>query len=68
MIRKEDRARLAKEADPFGSEVLFFGFDGNYESEHLGSNALPCEGMTAFGEHSDLHARTSAFGAKRTLG
>lgn len=34
-LGKEEKARLAKEADPFGKRVQFPGFDGNNESEHL---------------------------------
>lgn len=31
----EGKARLAKEADPFGTHVQFPGFDGNNEAGHL---------------------------------
>lgn len=30
-----DKARLAEAADPFGKNVKFPGFDGNYESEYM---------------------------------
>lgn len=35
-LSKKDKERVAKEAEPFGEEVRFPGFDGNNESEHMG--------------------------------
>lgn len=32
---QDQRERLAKEADPFGTHVQFAGFDGNNEAEHV---------------------------------
>jgi uncharacterized protein YfbU (UPF0304 family) len=34
-LSKKDKDRVEKEAEPFGKHVVFRGFDGNYESEHL---------------------------------
>lgn len=34
-LTKVDKDRIAKEADPFGKDVYFSGFDGNNESEHM---------------------------------
>jgi hypothetical protein len=35
-LSKKDKARVAVEADPIGKHVVFDGFDGNEESEHIG--------------------------------
>lgn len=35
-LSEHDKARVEKEAEPFGKHVVFRGFDGNYEGEHLG--------------------------------
>ena len=35
-LSKQDKARVEKEAEPLGKHVVFRGFDGNYEGEHLG--------------------------------
>jgi uncharacterized protein YfbU (UPF0304 family) len=35
-LSKKDKDRVAKEASPFGKHVVFDGFGGNFESEHLG--------------------------------
>jgi Uncharacterized conserved protein len=34
-LSKKDKARVEAEAEPFGKHVVFRGFDGNNESEHL---------------------------------
>ena len=34
-LSKADKDRIETEADPFGRIVVFPGFDGNYESEHM---------------------------------
>lgn len=35
-LSKKDKDRVAAEAEPFGSNVRFPGFDGNHEGEHMG--------------------------------
>jgi uncharacterized protein len=35
-LSPKDKARVEKEAAPFGTHVRFLGFDGNNETEHLG--------------------------------
>ncbi len=35
-LSKKDKARVGKEAEPFGKNVTFHGFDGNNETEHMG--------------------------------
>jgi len=34
-LTKSDKDRVAAEAKPFGEQVIFAGFSGNYEAEHL---------------------------------
>ena len=34
-LSKEDKAKVEKEAEPFGKNVQFRGFDGNNESEYM---------------------------------
>ncbi len=35
-LDKKGKEQLAKDAEPFGKDVAFRGFDGNNESEHIG--------------------------------
>ena len=35
-LQPPDKARLEKEAESFGSDVRFRGFDGNHETEYMG--------------------------------
>ena len=35
-LSQKDKARVEKEAEPFGKNVRFPGFDGNNEGEHMG--------------------------------
>lgn len=59
---EEDKASLAKDADPFGTNVLFSGFDGNNESEHLGICRFLVEDMARFAKfksgHRDLNSHS----------
>lgn len=34
-LSQEDKKRVEKEADPYGKNVKFMGFDGNNEAEHM---------------------------------
>jgi uncharacterized protein len=34
-LSEEEKARIEREAHPFGKDVQFAGFDGNHEGEHL---------------------------------
>jgi uncharacterized protein YfbU (UPF0304 family) len=36
-LQPADKARVEKEAEPFGSHVQFRGFDGNKETEYMGT-------------------------------
>ncbi|MCY3728964.1 MAG: YfbU family protein [Nitrospira sp.] len=35
VLSKKDKDHIAKEAEPFGKRIVFRGFDGNNETEHL---------------------------------
>lgn len=47
-LGKADKARLAKEADPWGKHVEFPGFDGNEEAEHLSIARFLIEDLDRF--------------------
>ena len=36
-LSEADRERVATEAEPFGKDVRFLGFDGNNETSHMGA-------------------------------
>ena len=59
-LTDEEKAWLAKEAEPFGEHVTFPGFDGNYESEHLGIARFLIEDLQRFSRfrngHRDLNS------------
>lgn len=48
MLSASEKARVEKEADPFGKYVSFTGFDGNNESEHMGIALFLVEKMDRF--------------------
>jgi uncharacterized protein YfbU (UPF0304 family) len=47
-LSAKEKARVEKEADPFGKHVQFTGFDGNNESEHMGIARFLIEQMNRF--------------------
>lgn len=47
-LSKRDKERIKTEAEPFGTHVVFPGFDGNNESEHLGIARFLIEKMDRF--------------------
>jgi len=47
-LSKKDKERLEKEAEPFGKNVQFRGFDGNNESTHMGIARFLIEKMDRF--------------------
>ena len=49
-LSKKDKDRIEKEAEPFGKNVKFPGFDGNYETPHLGIAIFLVEKMDRFSE------------------
>lgn len=48
-LSKDEQKRLAKEADPFGKHVIFYGFDGNTEGEYLGIARFLIDDLERFG-------------------
>lgn len=52
-LSKEDKDRVEKEANPFGTHVVFRGFDGNNESEHLGVARFLIEDLKRFSGFKD---------------
>ena len=61
-LSAKDKARVEKEAEPFGKYVKFTGFDGNNESAHVGIARFLIEKMDRFtrfkGRDLDSHAPT----------
>lgn len=49
-LSEEDKERVKKEAKPFGEDVVFPGFDGNNEGEHLGIAQFMIDKMGWFTE------------------
>ncbi len=52
-LSKKEKDRVAAEADLVGKRVVFRGFDGNYESEHLGVAGFLIKQMGRFSEFKD---------------
>jgi uncharacterized protein len=52
-LSPDDKERIRKEAEPFGDDVKFLGFDGNHESEHLGVASFFVHKMGRFGIFND---------------
>jgi uncharacterized protein len=52
-LSKKDKDRVAAEAEPLGKSVVFPGFDGNYESEHLGIAGFLINEMGRFSDFKD---------------
>jgi uncharacterized protein YfbU (UPF0304 family) len=47
-LSNDERARLAKEAEPFGTNVKFSGFDGNNEGEYYSIARFLVEDLRRF--------------------
>lgn len=54
------KARIATEADPFGTDVKFGGFDANEESDHYGIATFLIEDLGRF-KHFNEHELNSHF-------
>lgn len=54
-LKDDEKAWLAKEADPFGAHITFPGFDGNNEGEYLGIARFLIEDMKRFSRFRDGH-------------
>ena len=59
-LSKKDKDRVKKEAEPFGQRVVFPGFDGNYESEHLNIAHFLINKLERFVEFKDRDLNSHA--------
>jgi uncharacterized protein YfbU (UPF0304 family) len=68
-LSKKDKERVATEAGPFGKSVVFPGFDGNYESEHLGIAGFLINKMERFSilKGRDLNSHCPLLGTYRRM-
>jgi uncharacterized protein len=68
-LSKKDKVRVATEADPFGKHVTFSGFDGNYESGHLGIAGFLINNLNRFSEFKgrDLNSHCPSLDAYRRM-
>jgi uncharacterized protein YfbU (UPF0304 family) len=68
-LSKKDKDRVAAEAEPFGKHVVFPGFDGNNEGEHLGIARFLIEELDRFAkfEGRDLNAHMPTLEAYRRM-
>lgn len=64
-LTKKEKDRIKAEAEPFGTHVVFPGFDGNYETEHLGIARFLIEKMDRFSifKGRDLNSHAPLIGA-----
>jgi uncharacterized protein YfbU (UPF0304 family) len=54
-LSNEDKAWLAKEADPLGKHVIFTGFDGNNEGEHMSIARFLVDDLQRFSRFREGH-------------
>jgi len=54
-LSDDDKARLAKEADPFGTHVTFTGFDGNNEYEYMSIARFLVKDLQRFSRFREGH-------------
>ena len=68
-LSEEDKERVKEEADPFGVNVVFSGFDGNYETEHLIIAQFLINKMDRFTEFGDrdLNSHTPSIDGYRRM-
>jgi len=68
-LSKKDRDQVAKEAEPFGKNVLFLGFDENGEGEHIRVARFLIEKLGRFTEFKgrDLNAHMPTLGMHRRM-
>jgi uncharacterized protein YfbU (UPF0304 family) len=52
-LSKGDKERVAKQADPLGKHVSFYGFDGTYEGEHLSVAGILIKDLERFSAFKD---------------
>jgi uncharacterized protein len=63
-LSTKDKARVEKEAEPFGKNPKFRGFDGNNESEHMGIARFMIDKLERFSsfEGRDLNSHMPSLG------
>jgi len=68
-LSKKDKARVETEAHPFGTDVRFHGFDGNYEGGHLGVAYFLMNDMDRFSSFKgrDLNSHMPMIDAYRRM-
>lgn len=68
-LPKKDKDRITMEAEPFGKHVVFPGFDGNNETEHLGIARFLIDKMDRFTifKGRELNSHAPLLGAYRRM-
>ena len=68
-LSKKDKDRIAAEAEPFGKHVVFAGFDGNNEGEHMSIARFLINELDRFSEFKgrDLNAHMHTLDAHRRM-
>jgi len=68
-LSRGDKDRVATEAEPFGKNVVFHGFDGNNESEHLSIAGFLIDKLNRFAgfKGRDLNAHMPTVEAYRRM-
>ncbi len=68
-LSPKDKARVEKEAEPFGKNPKFRGFDGNNESEHMGIARFMIDKLDRFSifEGRDLNSHMPSLGTYRRM-
>jgi len=68
-LSKKDKDRVATEAAPFGEHVVFAGFDGNNEGEHLSTARFLISDLDRFTEFKgrDLNAHMYTLDTHRSM-
>jgi len=68
-LSSKDKARVEKEAEPFGVHVRFRGFDGNNETEYMGIARFLIDDLDRFSsfEGRDLNSHVPSVGTYRRM-
>lgn len=69
-LSNTEEAEIAKDAEPFGTDVKFPGFDGNHEGEHMSVARFLTENLgrfSSFKDRADLNAHTHTLDTHRRM-
>lgn len=68
-LSDKDKEKIKQDAEPFGSDVQFRGFDGNNESEHIGIARYLINDLDSFTDfkNRELNAHMPCIGAYRRM-